>query len=83
MWSETEPLGTMYSVPRLIIITRVPFGSRISASRSPLAIISSVTVMSFSEELISSGNSTPKSLPIFSHGRSRLSFLANEAIVEP
>ena len=83
MWSETDPFGTIYSEPRLIIITSVPLGNLMSARRSPFVIISSVTVMSFNEELISSGSSTPKSLPVFSIGRSRCNLRARVAMVEP
>ena len=64
--SSICPFGMRNSLPRLISMTRVPLGIFMSARRLPPASMSGVRVRSCRRVSISSGSSTPNSLPSFS-----------------
>ena len=65
--SRSEPFGIRNSSSRLMSITNVPAGKFMSFSVSAFSSMRRVTVMSRRSESISSGSSTPNSLPVFSN----------------
>ena len=77
------PLGTKTVFPRFTIMTSVPCGTSICESKLPFSSMASVSVTSRNFDPNSSGISTPNSLPVFSSGMSRLSFLAESEMVVP
>ena len=81
--SFNVPFGIRYSSPRFTIITSVPLGRFISFRVSAWFSISCVMVISCRLESISSGSSTPKSLPVFSNGVERFNSRATQETVVP
>ena len=72
-----------YSAPRFTIITSVPLGRLSSLSVRPCCSSWGVTVMSRRSLSISSGSSTPKSLPVLGIGAERRKARATRDMVVP